>query len=62
MAEEKADNLLNELKSTKKVLCRKCKNGYYIPYNTTADKAHTFYCSNSECDSYIHIDPLVDIE
>lgn len=62
MAEEETGNRLEQLRNGEKVLCSKCKKGYYIPYNTTADKAHSFNCSNPECNSHINIDPIINIE
>lgn len=62
MAKEEADSLLSRLRTGKKVLCEKCGKGYYIPYNTTADKAHGFYCSEKNCNNFINIDVAIDIE
>lgn len=56
------EHLVEKLLSGEKVQCDKCKKGHYVPYNTTADKAHCFYCSNTECDSRIHWDPIINIE
>ena len=62
MAKEEADNLSDKLRSGEKVLCEKCGKGYYIPYNTTADKAHNFNCSNPDCNNFIHWDAVIDLE
>lgn len=62
MVEEETGSRLEQLRNGKKVLCSKCEKGYYIPYNTTADRAHSFNCSNPECDNYISIDSVIDIE
>ena len=43
------------------VQCPNCKEGKIVPYNTTCDKAHGFYC-NRECGFYIIYDPILDIE
>ncbi len=59
MAEE---NLIDKLKKGEIVECKVCNNGYYVPFNTSSDKAHSFYCSNSKCNSIIQIDPVIDIE
>ena len=61
MAEEK-NSLLGKLKTGETVICSKCGKGIYVPYNTTAEKAHCFYCSNPECDSRIQWDAVIDIE
>lgn len=55
MAEENK-SILSRLKSGEKVLCEVCKKGYLIPYNTTAEKAHIFVCSNDDCSG--HLDTL----
>lgn len=62
MEEGEAGSLLERLKSGEKVLCRVCGKGYFIPYNTTADKAHCFNCSNPDCKNFYHWDPVIDIE
>lgn len=62
MAEEKHGSQLEKLRAGEKIICPKCKSGYFIPYNTTADKAHAFNCSNSDCGNYISFDPIIDIE
>lgn len=55
-------SVLDNLRQGEKVKCPDCKNGYYIPYNTTADKAHSFRCSNPECGSFIRTIPMIDID
>lgn len=55
-------NRIDILASGGKVKCAVCKNGYYIPYNTTADKAHCFECSRGNCNSVINIDSCVLVE
>ncbi len=62
MAEENHDSILERLRSGESVLCEICKKGFYIPYNTTPDKAHSFNCSNSDCNNRINIDAIIDIE
>lgn len=54
MAEENK-SLTSRLRSGEKVLCDECKKGYLIPYNTTPDKAHSFICSNQNCNRHINI-------
>lgn len=56
------DNILSELIEGKNVKCPKCHIGDINPFNTTADKAHYFDCSNEECDWYMHFDPIIEIE
>lgn len=51
-----------KLRAGKKIICPDCKKGYFVPFNTTADKAHSFKCSNENCDGYIHFDPMIIIE
>lgn len=51
-----------DLRKGKEFLCPKCNTGVLKPYNTTADKAHSFICSNKNCDGYIHFDPVIDID
>lgn len=55
-------DLIDRLKNGEKIECKVCYKGYYIPYNTSADKAHSFCCSNPECNSSVHWDPVIDIE
>lgn len=74
MAEQNLDNGNREqmelvgvdckrLRAGEKVLCHHCGIGYFIPcYNAPASEAHYFKCSNPECDSFIHFDPVVIIE
>ena len=59
MAEE---SLIDKLVKGEKIECKSCNNGYYIPYNTSADKAHSFYCSNPKCNFIIRRDPVIEIE
>jgi len=54
--------LIDRLAKGEKVQCEVCGKGYYIPYNSTADKAHYFNCSNPDCDGYFHWDPMIEIE
>ncbi|MGN1457115.1 MAG: hypothetical protein ACI4XP_04065 [Acutalibacteraceae bacterium] len=54
------DILTNQLISGKEVLCPECKNGILVPYNTTANKAHYFNCTN--CNFFVHFDFGVNIE
>ncbi len=61
MAKEKND-LITRLRSGEKVTCPKCKEGIFIPYNITFDKAHFFYCSNEKCNFHVHWDPVINIE
>lgn len=35
-------NLIDKLKKGEKIECKSCHKGYYVPYNTSADKAHSF--------------------
>lgn len=44
----------------KKSLCPKCKKDYLIPFGTTANKAHSFYCPN--CNYEAHQTPALNIE
>ena len=60
--EEKTNNILSRLRNGEKVACLICHNGYYIPYNTTADKAHAFNCSNENCNGHYNCDSLIDVE
>lgn len=48
------DNNIDDLVKGKKVKCTFCNKGYFIPFNTTADKAHCFSCNN--CGKSINID------
>ncbi len=56
---ENTDNLLTRLKNGEKVLCEECKKGYLIPFNTTPDKAHSFICSNENCDMFVRTIPII---
>lgn len=60
MAEE--NDILTKLKKGEKVECPVCHNGYYVPVNTTADKAHCFVCTNKECNGHYRWEPIIDIE
>ena len=51
-----------KLKKGEKVECPVCHNGYYVPVNTTADKAHYFVCTNKECNGHYRWEPIIDIE
>lgn len=63
MADVKEEKLLiDRLHEGEMVLCSKCKNGYFIPFNTSAEKAHSFNCSNPDCNNYINIDTVIDLE
>ncbi len=55
-------NLTDRLSKGEVIKCTQCEKGYYVPYNTTADKAHAFICSNPDCNSHIFIDPIINIE
>lgn len=52
----------NDLRHGKEFLCSKCGKGILKPYNTTADKAHSFICSNDKCNAGLHFDPVIDID
>ena len=63
MADEQKEKLLiDRLTRGEIIKCKVCGKGYYIPYNTTAEKAHSFNCSNPDCNSYIHWDPVINLE
>lgn len=62
MVEGNNKSKLERLRNGEVVHCEKCGKGVFIPYATTADKAHYYDCSNSECDNYVHCDPQIDIE
>lgn len=59
---EKSNDILAKLKKGEKVECPICHNGFYIPYNTTENKAHSFVCSNEKCSGHYHWDPVINIE
>lgn len=59
---EKHNDILIRLKSGEKVKCPVCHKGHLLPYNTTADKAHYFNCSDKKCSGHYHWDPVIDIE
>jgi hypothetical protein len=59
---EKQNDILDRLINGEKVECPLCHKGYFVPYNTTADKAHYFTCSNEKCDGHFHWDSVIDIE
>ena len=56
------EDLIDRLVKGEKIKCKSCNSGYYLPFNTSADKAHTFYCSNQKCNFIIHKDPIIKIE
>ena len=60
MAEE-TNNIIDLLRDGKVCICPNCKKGKVIPYNTTVDKAHSFYCER-DCGFIINCDPIINIE
>lgn len=56
---EDANELLSRLRNGEKVLCDECKKGYLIPFNTTPDKAHSFVCSNENCNGHLNTIPAI---
>ena len=58
----KEQNLIDKLIKGENVKCKACHSGYFIPFNTTADKAHSFYCSNPKCNFIVCIDPIIEVE
>ncbi len=60
MAENEVNDLVTKLQREDRVVCPKCNKGIVLPYNTTADKAHYFNCTN--CDFFVHLDPIINIE
>ena len=59
----KSVSVHKRLRAGEKVICRQCGIGYYIPcYNAPASEAHLFHCTNPDCDSFIHYDPVIIIE
>ena len=61
MAEKNSD-LLTRLRNGEKIECPVCHNGFYIPYNASKDKAHSFVCSNEKCNEHYHWDPVINID
>ena len=55
-------NLVDRLKKNEAINCPKCGSGILQPYNTTADKAHDFNCTNAECNFRVHCDANIDVE
>ena len=55
-------DLIEKIVQGKKTDCRKCSNGYYVPYNASVENAHSFYCSNPKCSDCIIIDLIINIE
>lgn len=62
MADVKSENRYEKLRHGEKVTCSKCGKGYYVPFNTSPDKAHTFNCSNKDCDNSIVYEPVIEID
>ena len=56
------ENLFEHLSSGEKVLCPKCGKGFFIPFNAPAHKAHSFNCSNPDCNCHYHWTSALDIE
>ncbi len=54
--------MYDKLRKGEPVLCYKCKKSVLLPFNTTADKAHDFNCSDENCDGHIHFVPGINIE
>lgn len=55
-------NFIDRLRQGESIACEMCNNGYYLPVNTSAENVHSFCCSNTECNSCIIIDPIINIE
>lgn len=55
---------LTLLKMTSKeddhILCDKCKEGIFVPFNPDFEVNHTFYCN--KCGAEIHMDGSVTVE
>lgn len=61
MAEKNLKKTLAErLRSGEIIDCDSCKKGHYVPYNASYEEAHLFKCSN--CDAYVHLEPVINIE
>lgn len=55
-------SLIERLMRGESVECEECHAGIFLPFNTTPDKAHCFYCSNEKCNCRYNLDPVIDIE
>lgn len=61
MGEKEHPKRISErLISGEQVGCPHCGNQYLKPYNTTFDKAHSFYCE--KCEYRVNLDTIIDIE
>ena len=54
--------LIDRLHNGEKVKCEVFNKGYMAPYNTSADKAHGFICTNPDCNNRFHWDPVINLE
>lgn len=52
--------IAERLRNGEKVICAKCKKGYYVTDAKDISTSHGFYCNR--CNSMVNIDPGIDIE
>jgi DNA-directed RNA polymerase subunit RPC12/RpoP len=52
--------IAERLRNGEKVICAKCKKGYYVTDAKDISTSHGFYCNR--CNSMVNIDPVIDIE
>ena len=55
-----AEPIAERLRNGEKVICAKCKKGYYVTEAKDISTSHGFYCNR--CNSMVNIDPVIDIE
>ena len=55
-----AEPIAERLRNGEKVICAKCKKGYYVTDAKDISTSHGFYCNR--CNSMANIDPVIDIE
>ena len=52
--------IAERLRNGEKVICAKCKKGYYVTDAKDISASHGFHCNR--CNSMVNIDPIIDIE
>ena len=58
---EGLNSMIDQLRKGMAIICPNCGKGKIIPYNTTCDKAHSFYCEE-DCGFFVNYDPVLDLE
>ena len=52
--------IAERLRNGEKVICAKCKKGYYVTDAKDISASDGFHCNR--CNSMVNIDPIIDIQ